>query len=287
MVVQPRVLPTVLLLVTSAGCGSGTPDTSAVKQHMASAQLALGDPIMNSVGMVLVPIPDGKFKMGSQQKKKWGQDTHESPQHQVEITKPFYLSVCEVTQQQYAQVTGSRPWQGQPLVEEGAHYAATYVHWEDAAEFCQKLSDQEGVTYRLPTEAEWEYACRAGTSTKYSFGDDDAALGDYAWFGKNAYADGEQYAHRVGHKLPNPWGLYDMHGNVWEWCQDWFAGFDNQKKTKVVDPRGPQKGDVRVWRGGAFSDDGYNLRSATRLSNGRVGYRPVYLVGFRVARTFK
>jgi len=287
MVIQPRVLPTVLLLVTLAGCGSGTPDTSAVKQHMTSAQLALGDPVMNSVGMVLVPIPSGNFKMGSQQEKKWGQDTHESPQHRVEITKPFYLSVCEVTQQQYAQVMSSRPWEGQPLVEEGPHYAATYVRWEDAAEFCQKLSDQEGVAYRLPTEAEWEYACRAGTKSKYSFGDDDAELGDYAWCGKNAYADGEQYAHRVGRKLPNPWGLYDMHGNAWEWCQDWFAGFDIQKKTKVVDPRGPQKGDVHVWRGGAFSDDAYNLRSAARLSNGRVRYRPEYLVGFRVVRIFK
>ena len=279
-----RISPIVLLLFTMLGCGSGTPEAAAVKNHMTSAQLALGDPIVNSVGMALVPIPGGEFKMGSPNKKNPGEDPKESPQHLVKMTKPFYLSVCEVTQQQYETVMGVRPWQGKPLVEDGPHYAATYVSWEDAAEFCRKLSDSEGVEYRLPTEAEWEYACRAGTTTAYSFGDDRSELGDYAWFGKNAYADGEQYAHRVGQKLPNPWGLYDMHGNAWEWCQDWFARYDGQKK-EVIDPTGPGKGQVRVWRGGSFADNENNVRSATRISGGRDRYRPEYLVGFRVART--
>ncbi len=110
-------------------------------------------------------------------------------------------------------------------MQEGSDYPAVWVSWNDAVEFCRKLSEQEGVEYRLPTEAQWEYTCRAGTTTVYSFGDDRSKLRQYAWSAKDAFDTHEQYAHRVGQKLPNSWGLYDMHGNVFEWCQDWRAPF--------------------------------------------------------------
>jgi hypothetical protein len=130
---------------------------------------------------------------------------HEKPQHLVTITKPYYLSAFEVTQQQYEKVMGLRPWQGKDYVQAGPNNPATYVSYNDAVEFCRKLSKQKGVEYRLPTEAEWEYACRAGTTTVFSFGDDAAKLGEYAWYSKSGKNDGEMDAHRVGQKLPNPW----------------------------------------------------------------------------------
>jgi formylglycine-generating enzyme required for sulfatase activity len=260
---------------------------------MASDQRALGDPIVNRVGMVLVPIPAGEFPMGTADKKgsrdradRKRKADPESPQHLVKITQPYYLSSCEVTQQQYEKVMGTSPWKGKPLVREGPSHAASYVTWDDAVEFCRKLSEQEDQEYRLPTEAEWEYACRAGTETTWSFGDNHEQLSDYAWYDANAYQDGQQYAHRVGRKLPNAWGLYDMHGNVWEWCQDWYAPYDG-KRTESVDPAGPERGRHRVWRGGSFASALQNTRSATRLSHGREDYHPEYLAGLRVVRNFK
>jgi len=118
------------------------------------------------------------------------------------------------------------------------------VSWEDAVEFCRKLSElpaerAAGFAYRLPTEAEWEYACRAGTTTAYSFGDDSAELGEYAWYAENSGGRTQP----VGQKKPNPWGLYDMHGNVWEWCQDWHAAYPT---GSVTDPTGPSSGSFRV-----------------------------------------
>ena len=250
---------------------------------MTPAQLALGDPIVNSVGMVLVPIPAGEFRMGSPDSDRAARPD-EKPQHLVKITKPFYLSVYEVTQQQYEKVMGTRPWQGTGRFHEGPDYPAMYVSWTDAVEFCRKLSKQEGVEYRLPTEAQWEYVCRAGTTTAYSFGD-VSKVGQYAWYAwyrKNANNVGEQYAHRVGQKLPNPWGLFDMHGNVYEWCQDWYAPYG--EKT-VNDPMGPAQGERRLYRGGAFLfSDAHNVRSAYRDKG---GVRTLYgFVGFRVARTY-
>ena len=147
----------------------------------------------------------------------------------------------------------SRPWSGKQYVKEGPDYAASYVSWEDAQEFCKRLSEKEGMIYRLPTEAEWEYFCRAGTSTVYSFGNDVSSLGEYAWYGKNADKRGEEYAHRVGQKKPNRWGLYDMSGNVCEWCADW-CDFYYYGQSPVDDPQGPSPDDYpnRVIRGGSW-----------------------------------
>jgi formylglycine-generating enzyme required for sulfatase activity len=265
--------------VTSAetAAAAKTPDAATVKKHMTPAQLALGDPVVNSVGMVLVPIPAGQFQMGSPDSDKDVKDK-EKPQHLVKITKPFYLSVNEVTQQQYEKVMGVRPWKGKKYVQEGPDYPATYVGHDAAVEFCRKLSEQEGVEYRLPTEAQWEYACRAGTKTVYSFGDDSSKLGQHAWYYKNAWDIGEKYAHRVGQKQPNPWGLYDIHGNVWEWCGDWYGKYEG---VAVDDPA---SGRGRVLRGGSFLNEAGSCRSAFR------DYWPldfhVSNFGFRVSRTY-
>ncbi|MFM7926023.1 MAG: formylglycine-generating enzyme family protein, partial [Planctomycetaceae bacterium] len=127
----------------------------------------------------------------------------------------------------------------------------------------KKLSAMEGKVYRLPTEAEWEYACRGGTKTAFSFGDDEAELGKYAWFEGNVWGIGEKYAHRVAQKLPNPYGLFDMHGNVWEWCSDWFGHYPS---TPLTDPRGPDAGSFRVLRGGSWVDEPSFVRCAYRSS---------------------
>jgi formylglycine-generating enzyme required for sulfatase activity len=159
---------------------------------------------------------------------------------------------------------GTEPWKGEDYVQEGDDYPAVYVSWDDAVEFCKKLSAMEGKVYRLPTEAEWEYACRGGTKTAFSFGNDEAELSKYAWWGGYfgaGNASNEQYAHRVAQKLPNPYGLLDMHGNVWEWCSDWYADY---RSTPLTDPRGPSSGSSRVLRGGSWNFGPYVVRCASR-----------------------
>jgi formylglycine-generating enzyme required for sulfatase activity len=257
------------------------PGLVAVKKEMMSSQLELGEPIANSVGMLFVPIPAGQFQMGSEKSDK---DTREleRPRHLVQISKTFYLSVYEVTQQQYERVMGSCPWKGKRNVLEGNDFPATYVSWNDAVEFCRRLSEREGVEYRLPTEAELEYACRAGTSTAYSFGDDPSRLEQYAWYRENTVKAGEPYAHSVGRKCPNQFALFDMHGNVAEWCQDWEAPYVSSPVTS--DPTGPPIGKWRLLRGGAFLSPPWIVRSAYRFSDqpmSRFNYS-----GFRPVRTY-
>jgi len=210
-----------------------------------------------------------------------GKNQYDLDSISVTLTKSFHLGRTVVTQGQWEAVMGTTPWKGKPFVKEGDDYAASYVSWEDAVEFCRKLSEKEGVEYRLPTEAEWEYACRAGTTTAYSFGDDESQLGEYAWYAGNASLVGEEYAHIVGQKKPNPWGLHDMHGNVWEWCQDVYGEY---ARGDVTDPMGSPQGEIRVLRGGAFGNLASNLRSAYRGGNqpvNRYNYN-----GFRAARTY-
>ena len=276
----------VLLLFAMLGDGSEEEEAASaavatVRKHMTPDQLALGNPIDNSIGMLLVPIPAGEFQMGSPDSDRLAFG-REKPRHLVKVTKVFYLSAYEVTQQQYEKMMGDRPWQGKRFVQKGPDYPATDVSWNDAVEFCRKLSEREGVEYHLPTEAQWEYACRAGTTTVYSFGDNAARLKQYAWFEKNAWDPGEKFAHRVGQKLPNAWGLYDMHGNVWEWCRDWYAPYGAEKVR--VNPTGPAQGSCRVLRGGSFDGHALGARSASRID-----FNPVdgnFGLGFRVARMY-
>ena len=236
--------------------------------------------ITNSVGMKLVLIPKGTFTMGSPIEEE-GADNDEE-QHQVTIGKDYYLGVTEVTQGQYEKVMGTNPSYFQKRVirkSDSSMYPVEQVSWEDAVEFCKKLSDlpeekKAGRVYRLPTEAEWEYACRAGSKAAYSFGENSKTLGDYSWFGDNS---GSQ-THPVGEKKPNAWGLYDMHGNVWEWCSDWY---DEYPKGAVSDPSGPSEGSSRVLRGGSWFSGAASCRSAFRsgddpsfrLSDGHYGFR--------------
>ncbi|MDB4621741.1 SUMF1/EgtB/PvdO family nonheme iron enzyme, partial [Rubripirellula sp.] len=225
--------------------------------------LAKVPPITNSIGMELKLIPSGTFTMGE------NKDAHE-----VTLTKPFMLGVHVVTQEQYEQLMGVNP-----SYHKGSNNPVENVSWEDAVEFCRKLSElpaekAAGRVYRLPTEAEWEYACRAGTTTKYSFGDDSSELGDYAWVSGNS----GNTTHPVGGKQPNAWGLYDMHGNIWEWCQDWYGDYHG---SALPDPTGPASGSSRVFRGGSWGSTAELCQSAYRDWS-LPSYRDDYL-GFRVS----
>ncbi len=164
----------------------------------------------------------------------------------VTLTKPFSLGKTEVTQGQWKSVMDTEPWDGQDNVKADKDNPATYVNWDDATDFCKKLTEIERKSgklkaneeYRLPTEAQWEYACRAGTTTAFSFGDDESKLGEYAWYDGNTKNIDREWAHKVGTKKPNPWGLHDMHGNVAEWCEDWH----DEKLSGGVDPVGLNAG---------------------------------------------
>ncbi len=238
----------------------------------------------NSIGMKLVLVPAGEFMMGSPESVKY-RASDEEPQHRVRITKPFYLGVCEVTQGQWEAVMGTRPWQGKANVKQGADYPATHVSWADAVDFCWKLSAMEeqrkGHLYGLPTEAEWEYACRAGSTSAFCFGNNSSQLEAYAWIDDNTRFADEEYAHRVRQKRANAWGLHDMHGNVFEWCSDWYQE-DYYAKSSAEDPPGPTEGSHRVIRGGSWynwdnwSWSAFRNRCTSESRNDRIGFRVVW-----------
>jgi formylglycine-generating enzyme required for sulfatase activity len=241
-----------------------TREKAIAAQKECSERLGSAVDITNSIGMKLKLIPAGESKMGSPASDK--ADSDERPRHKVRLTRPFYLGVTEVTQGQWKAVMKTEPWSGEDCVKEGLDYAATHVSSLDAIEFCKRLSAKDGMTYRLPTEAEFEYACRGGTTSVYHFGDDASRLGDYAWHEGNAYDGGEKYAHEVARKKPNPFGLYDMHGNVWEWCSDWYSGV-YYGESPVADPKGPALASRRVYRGGSWLNPAWFCRSAYRYGN--------------------
>ncbi|MDQ1252205.1 MAG: hypothetical protein QG646_1323 [Euryarchaeota archaeon] len=225
-----------------------------------------------SIGMEFVLIPSGKFIMGSQLDEKGRWDA-EGPVHEVIIKNSFYMGKYPVTQKQWKSVMSSNPsyFKGDDLPVEK-------VSWNDAQEFIKKLNQTEKTNiYSLPSEAEWEYSCKAGTTTRFSFGDDESKLGDYAWYGENSGSE----THPVGQKKPNPWGLYDMHGNAWEWCQDeWHRNYDGAPSDgRAWESRSTSS---RVYRGGCWKCYAMFCRSAYRLK-----LRPVYhrdFIGFRLLR---
>lgn len=210
----------------------------------ASESIDLG----GGVKMELVLIRAGSFQMGSNHN-----DYDESPAHRVTLTQPYYIGKYEVTQEQWEKIIGENPSHFK-----SATLPVENVSWEDSQRFVAALQKKTGRRFALPTEAQWEYACRAGTTTSYSFGDDESQLENYAWFASNS----ELKTHPVGQKKPNPWGLYDVHGNVFEWCADWYM--ESYPKEDVVDPVGPATGDRRTIRGGAWLYVSDNLRSADR-----------------------
>ena len=250
------------------------------KQRQKITSKALGHPVnfTNSIGMKFKLIPAGSFTMGSPEVEK-NRDSDEGPVHRVQITKPLYLGLYEVTQEQYERIMGANP-----STFKGSTNPVENVSWRDAVEFCKKLSSKEGQTYRLPMEAEWEYACRAGTRTPFSFG---SVLN-----GKQANCDGNfpygtetkgPYLRKtisVGSYAANAWGLCDMHGNVYECCADWFdRGY--YKNSPTDDPKGPTSGSFRVDRGGSWRCYAGSCRSADRYSHSP-SYRSSNL-GFRIA----
>ncbi|MCY3018035.1 MAG: formylglycine-generating enzyme family protein [Planctomycetota bacterium] len=181
----------------------------------------------------------------------WG----ESPGHQVTLTRLFYMARFLTTQEQYQQVMGTNP-----SGFKGASLPIDTMSRDDVQEFCKKVSEKTGQAVRLPTEAEWEFACRAGTTTAYYSGDTEADLGRAAWY----YANSGGKAHPVGQKEPNAFGLYDMHGNVWEWCADWYGYYE---AAAAVNPQGAPHGQYRVLRGGAWYFGPGDCRSASRADD--------------------
>lgn len=239
----------------------------------------------NRLKLQLVWCPPGSFRMGSPLDETGRQGDED--QVDVTLTHGFWLGRTEVTQEQWNSVTGTEPWleHGEPtLYRSGADLPAVYLSHEEAMSFCRKLTEEERRAgrlsadwkYTLPTEAQWEYACRAGSRTRYSFGDDAGMLGDYAWFDENAAEVNEKYGHRVGQKKSNTWGLHDMPGNIYEWCLDAY-------RRKLPGGRDPlmTSGPDRVYRAGSWSYAAEYCRSANRGWNAP-GNRFYYL-GFRVA----
>lgn len=232
--------------------------------HAQTAPAAESREIADSAGIRLKLIPAGAFIMGS-----GAGASDEKPVGGVALTKPFYIGATEVTQAQWERVMGNNPSRFK-----GGNRPVECVSWEDAVEFCRRLSEKEGAEYRLPTEAEWEYACRAGAASEYHWGDkfDDSRC----WCNANS---GRQ-THDAGASGTNAWGLCDMSGNVWEWCADWYR--ETYPAGERTDPPGPAEGCKRVLRGGSWDANPEGCRSAYRNAEAP-SYRAGY-VGFRVAR---
>jgi len=235
--------------------------------------------ITNSIGMKFALIPSGRFIMGFPVSFYFGQNRKEYVEHEVYLTKQFYLQISQVTQGQWEKVMGDNPSE---FINCGNDCPVEKVSWNDTQKFISKLNQiEETNKYRLPTEAEWEYSCRAGRTSEYSFGNGTATIDQYAWYSRNS----KKQTHPVGQKKPNNWGLYDMHGNVWEWCHDWFGDYSEP----WVDPKGPIKKGLwlirrRVNRGGSWFDGAQYAGSAYR--GGWPPNHKFWSIGFRVARDF-
>ena len=256
-------------------------------------------PVANSIGMKLVEIKPGSFVMGSPGLASVAGRFVDEIQHKVTLTKRFFIGTTDVTRGQFAAFVKDSGYRTEAEIDDWAFtfdgmsfikvygnswrhpgfdqsddHPAVDISWNDATAFCNWLSRKEGKHYRLPTEAEWEYACRAGTTTKYNTGDEDEALGAAGWYLDNS----DQATHPVAQKKPNAWGLYDMHGNAWQWCSDWY---DNYPNGDTTDPHGPATGEFRILRGGSWSYSATYCRASCRDSrppegrDGGIGFRVV------------
>ena len=234
-------------------------------------------------------IPPGSFTMGSPEAET-GHTADEAPRHQVTLTDGYFMGRFPVTQAQWQVLMDTAPWEGRTFVTSDPDRPATYIQWEDAREYVRRLNEAAGSSaYRLPTEAEWEYACRAGSQTAWNCAsmpcDLDACgtvpcdLSAWAWYRENTWDMEARSPQPVGVKLPNAWGLYDMHGNVWEWCQDWYGPYDAADATN---PTGPATGIYRVLRGGSFADVAERTRCASRMAG--TPHPSGHTIGFRIVR---
>ena len=241
---------------------------------LASAVPETAHETTNSLGMTLVRIEPGEFEMGSTGKEA---DADEQPVHRVRITEPFHMSATEVTNAQFERFDPQHKLlRCKRRISCNDDEAVVYVSWEDAMAFCEWLSAREDAAYRLPTEAEWEYACRAGTQTPYHTGE---ALPEKYEKAPEFSWDPEPVDLTVGQTPPNEWGLHDMHGNVEEWCLDWYGPYPAEEQR---DPVGYATGLCRVTRGGSHNTEGRYLRSANRM--GTLPEDRHWLIGFRVVR---
>jgi len=219
------------------------------------------------LGVKFKLITPGAFVMGSQNGEE-----NEQPPHQATISRPFYMSSQVVTQGDWVKIMKSTPWRGLPRIREGDNFPAINITWFDAQDFLTRLSEIDEInSYYLPTEEEWEYAARAGTTTEFSFGDDEREMRYHGWY-RDITQNAEEYPHEVGKKTPNPWGLYDMHGNVWEWTDNWYFG------SYAAPPR--MNPDEKILKGGAWDYRAYGARSAFRVS--KLPNRTDATVGFRL-----
>jgi len=266
-----------MFLCNAAGCsgdgGSGDQNGGGGDQNGGGGDQNGGGSVQAGTeqefaGMTFIYCPAGTFTMGSDH-EEWGQDD-ETP-HQVTLSQGFWIAKYELTQSEWEAVMGSNPSLER---HQGPNRPVDSVSWEDAQDFITALNADSGESFRLPTESEWEYACRAGTTTEFSFGDDPGdfdsnykPLVDYAWWSENSDTEvsGQHISHDVGLLLPNGWGIYDMHGNNREWVQDLYGEYP---AGPVTDPQGPDDGDTRVNRGGAAWHLEQFLRSARRTNNG-------------------
>jgi formylglycine-generating enzyme required for sulfatase activity len=250
-------VPIICLVILIEGCA--TPMPTEERQYT------------NSIGMKFVRIEPGSFTTGSAE----GGDFDERPAHKVNITKPFFMAVTEVTNDQYEKFDlAHKSMRGKYDLSKDPNQAVIYVSWNEATKFCQWLAEKENLPYRLPTEAEWEYACRAGTTTRYYTGDELPEI-------YHKHQDREAFPKfvdlTVGKTPANPWGLYDMHGNVEEWCYDWYGPYSESEQT---DPVGCIDGDFRVTRSGSHNTRVSYLQSANRM--GTLPEDKHWLIGFRV-----
>jgi formylglycine-generating enzyme len=235
-----------------------------LRSLVASGVQPVGPFWTNSIGMKFAWIPAGTFLMGGPENEERGEAYRgDEIQHKVTLTKGFCLAIYPVTQATWRAVMGNNPSDHQ-----GDDLPVELVSWDDCQDFLGRLSNRDGGSYQLPTEAEWEYACRAGTTTPFFFGD-TISTDQANWLGRHPYGNSNKGVSRekmtpVGKFPPNPWGLYDMHGNVCEWCADWYGEYP---KREVIDPQGPENGEFRVLRGGACLSAAISVRSAQRFAD--------------------
>jgi formylglycine-generating enzyme required for sulfatase activity len=253
-----------------------SPEEGKACQRAWAEHLGLPVQATSSLGMKLSLIPPGQFTMGSPQEEEWHRP--DETLHRVTLTKAFYMGTTEVTQGQWKALMGKTPsfFTGDALPVET-------VTWEEAAEFCRKLSEKEGARYRLPSEAEWEHACRAGTTTPFHTGH-TISTDQANYDGNHTYAGGPKGVFRetttaAGSFAPNAWGVHDVHGNVWEWCADWYGEYP---KGAARDPTGPARGEKRIVRGGCWINFPAVCRSANRGKVVPVSWN--FHFGFRVVR---
>ena len=250
------------------------------KRHQQAWAKHLGQPVerTNSIGMKFSLIPPGQFGMGSPPEEEWHRD--DEILHRVTLTQPFYIATTEVTQKQWIALMGTNP-----SFCTGEDLPVETITWDQAAEFCLKLSLEEDLKYCLPTEAQWEHACRAGTTTPFHTGEtistDQANYDGNSTYGNGPKGEFREETTMAGRFPPNAWGLHDMHGNVWEWCADWYGEYPTRE---VTDPTGPATGDRRISRGGCWMNFPAVCRSANRAKvvprswNFHTGFRVVQVV---------